>query len=88
MMDITFLVGFSEAKLLEIKTDAESKLGLGGSVPGQIVNSVSTRDLSVTYGGAPRSYDEIYRAARYALQKIDSTVYGTDLIRRKVKWIQ
>ena len=87
MRDITFLVGLTEAELLTIRAAALSRMVSGSAVPGQTVSSVNTRDLSVSYGGDIKSDDLIIAACNYALQKLNPAVYGTDQIRRKVKWI-
>jgi len=83
--DITILVGLSETELLSIRSAAVASLTSNGVV-GQNIVSTTTRDLSVTFENNTTP-DVIIKACNYALQMLDPEVYGTDLIRKKTKWV-
>lgn len=89
--DLTIFVGLNESELLTLRSNAVAQLtSTNGAAPGQVITSVSTRDLSVSYGAAggngAMSPDQIVKACTYALQKLNSSLYGTDLIHKRVKW--
>lgn len=88
--DLTIFVGLTESELLTLRSNAISQLtATGGASPGQVIQSVSTRDLSVSYGSAgdgPMSPEQIVKACTYALQKLDPDTYGTSLLNRKRHW--
>ena len=85
-MDITIFETLSEADLLTIRDNAVAQLTGAGATPGQVIQSVSTRDLSTTIQtNAPP--EQIIAACNYALQKKNPAVYGTCLIRSKRKWV-
>jgi hypothetical protein len=91
--DLTIFVGLTESELLTLRSNAISQLTgtSDGAGAGQVITSVSTRDLSVSYGSAgggdgPLSPDQIVKACNYALQKLDPATYGRDLLKRKRHW--
>lgn len=84
--DITTLyrAGLTQAELLEMRADL---LDTTKTYGGSIINSTGTRDRNVSFTqiGSP---EERLLAIRYALQRINSDMWGTDLIRRKKKLVR
>jgi len=85
-MDITIFTSLAEQDILTIRDNAISQLTSTVATPGQVVQSVSTRDLSTTFQ-VDSTPQDIIQACTYALQRKNPSVYGTSLIRSKRKWV-
>ena len=84
--DYTIFSGLDEATLLGMRSTAVANLASGSA--GQSITAVTTRDLSVSYGGSTAlSPERILQAINYALQSINPKIYGTNLIRLPRKMV-
>jgi len=83
--DITMLEGLTEAELLSLRTATYSALASGAGV-GSVISSVSTRDLSTTFT-VNTTPEMVLQCIRYALQKINPCVYGSDMLHQPRKWV-
>lgn len=86
MIQYDLFKSFTEAELLGYRTAA---LVAMGDNFGQVVSSVSTRDLNLNFatGGTAMTNSEVAQGCLWALQRLNPKIYGTSLIYRKRKFV-
>ena len=83
--DITMFQHLTESEVLSIRTNARASITSGTA--GQTITSVTTRDLSTTFA-VDTTPQQVLSACTWQLQRLNPDVYGTDMIRKKVKFVR
>lgn len=81
MYDLTVFKDFRESELLIIRGNAINSI-LNNSL--DVISATNTRDLSISIASAySMTPQQIVHCCDWALQRINPTLYGSNLIRRK-----